>query len=67
MALTTFSELMQEARERVQRDAHSAGMTDDSRDLCDGGTGATAYAQAVGVYLAFSQDKAAEYGCTIVP
>ena len=39
MALTTFSELVQEARERVQRDALFAGLISDSRGLDIGGTG----------------------------
>ncbi len=49
VALTTFSDLVQEARERVQRDALAAGLPDDGKPLRDGGTGATAYADAVGV------------------
>ena len=51
VALTTFSDLVQEARERVRRDAVAAGYADDHH-LSDGGTGVTAYAEAVGVYLA---------------
>ena len=53
VALTTFSDLVQEARERVKQDALAAGMTDDGLGLDAGGTGATAYADAVAVYLAF--------------
>ncbi len=48
VALTTFSDLVQEARERVKRDALAAGLPDDDKPACDaGGTGATAYADAV--------------------
>ena len=54
VALTTFSDLVQEARERVKRDALAAGLPDDGKPLAAGGTGATAYADAVGVYLAFA-------------
>ena len=58
VALTTFSDLVTEARARVERDAIVAGLPDDSTPLRDGGTGATAYAEAVAVYLAFAyQDK----------
>ena len=57
VALTTFSDLVAEARARVERDAIVAGLPDDSTPLRDGGTGATAYADAVGVYLGFSVDK----------
>ena len=57
VALTTFSDLVQQARERVQRDAVAADLADDDNRLQDGGTGATAYAEAVGVYLAFAMSK----------
>jgi putative DNA methylase len=64
-ALTTFSDLVQEARERAQRDGIKAGLPDDKRPLRNGGTGATAYAEAVGVYLGIAVDKAADYNSTI--
>ena len=51
VALTTFSDLVQEAREQVKRDAIAAGLPDDAKPLRDGGTGAAAYADAVAVYL----------------
>ena len=60
-ALVTFSDLVGEAMERVRRDALAAGLPDDGVPLRDGGTGATAYAEAVGVYLAFAVDKCADY------
>ncbi|UYN95211.1 MAG: DUF1156 domain-containing protein [Enhydrobacter sp.] len=67
VALTTFSDLVGEAREIVRTDAIASGLKDDNKSLRDGGLGASAYAEAVAVYLAFAQDKTAEYGCTIVP
>ncbi|MGO9488936.1 MAG: DUF1156 domain-containing protein [Solirubrobacteraceae bacterium] len=57
VALTTFSDLVQEARERVQRDAPAAGLPDDGKPLRDGGIGSTAYAEAVVVYLGACVDK----------
>ena len=60
MALTTFSDLVQEARERGKRDALAAGLPDDGKRLASGGTGAASYADAVGVYLAFAVSKAAD-------
>jgi len=65
VALTTFSDLVQEARERVQRDALAAGLPDDNKPLRDGGTGATAYADAVGVYLAFALSRSVDRGSTV--
>ena len=65
VALTTFSDLVTEARECIRADAVPARMPDDGVPLRDGGTGATAYAEAVGVYLAFAVDKGANYWSTI--
>ena len=65
VALTTFSDLVKEARERVQRDALAAGMLKAGKSLNDGGVGAAAYADAVGVYLACSVGKLSDYGSTI--
>ncbi len=67
VALTTFSDLVQEARESVKRDALVAGVSGDDHGLASYGTGAEAYAEAVSLYLAFALDKTAEYTCTIVP
>ena len=65
VALTTFSDLVGEARELIKRDAISAGLPDDKKPLHDGGTGATAYADAVGVYLAFAVSKMTNIGSSI--
>ena len=51
VALTTFSDLVAEARERVKCDALKAGLPDDNQPLAKVSSGATAYADAVGVYL----------------
>ena len=64
-ALTTFSDLVQEACERVQRDALAAGLPDNGKPLRDGGSCATAYAEAVGVYLAFALSKSVDGSSTI--
>ena len=66
VALTTFSDLVPEAIARVRADALAAGMRDDGRGLDAGGNGATAYAEAVGVYLAFALDKMADLGNSLV-
>jgi putative DNA methylase len=62
VALTTFSDLMGDARELIRHDALVAGIADDGRTLDYGGTGATAYADAVSVYLAFALSKQADLG-----
>ena len=65
VALTTFSDLVTEAMERVRQDAIATDLPDDNRPLRSGGTGATAYAEAVGVYLALALDKTGDRCSTI--
>lgn len=59
-ALTTFSELVSEAQAKAEADAVAAGMKNDHLPLCNGGDGAKAYGEAVGVYLALLVDKLAD-------
>lgn len=65
VALTTFSDLVPEAIARIRADALAAGMADDGRGLDSGGSGATAYAEAVGVYLAFLVSRLADFNSTV--
>ena len=60
-ALTTFSDLVHEAREQVYDAALKAGLGDDDKPLREGGRGARAYGEAVSVYLAFAVNRAADY------
>jgi putative DNA methylase len=65
VALTTFSDLVPEVIARVREHALVAGMADDDIGLDQGGEGATAYAEAVGVYLAFAISKVSNIGSAI--
>jgi putative DNA methylase len=65
VALTTFSDLVGEARAQVKRDAVAAGLPDDGQPLDDGGTGVAAYADAVATYLTFTVSRQANRLCTI--
>jgi putative DNA methylase len=65
VALTTFSDLVGEARERVLAHARRANLRDDEMPLNEGGTGALAYADAVAMYLAFAVDRLVESSCTL--
>jgi len=47
------------------RDAIAAGLPDDGQPLAQAGAGATAYAEAVGVYLGMAVDYAANYWSVI--
>lgn len=64
-ALTTFSDLVGEARERILQDARDAGaveyLTRTSAPLAD----AQGYVDAVATYLAFAVSKAASRNCTL--
>ncbi|MDW8247700.1 MAG: hypothetical protein RMJ98_00165 [Myxococcales bacterium] len=61
VALTTFSDLVGEAMERVRSDALAAGLPNDGMPLRDGGTGAQAYAEATGVYLACGISRSSDF------
>jgi putative DNA methylase len=65
VALTTFSDLVQEARLKAIADAQAACMTDDGLGIDAGGTGATAYGDAMAVYLASALGKASDYNSSI--
>lgn len=64
-ALTTFSSLVSEAQQKAEADAVAAGVFNDHIALSEGGSGARAYGEAVGVYLAFVVDKMADYHSSI--
>ncbi|MGD0856109.1 MAG: DUF1156 domain-containing protein [Dehalococcoidia bacterium] len=59
VALTAFSDLIQETREQVKHDALQVGLPLESTSLSNGGEAAD-YADAVVVYLAFALDKQAD-------
>jgi putative DNA methylase len=61
VALSTFSDLVAETTACIHRDALIAGLSDDSRRLIDGGTGACAYADAVATYLGLTVSKSSDY------
>nr|WP_237723472.1 DUF1156 domain-containing protein [Stenotrophomonas acidaminiphila] len=65
VALNTFSDLAAEAREKIRAHAVKSGMTDDGRLLNEGGNGATAYAEAISVYLSFAIDKVSNIGSSM--
>lgn len=56
VALTTFTDLVREARERVYTDARTAGLPDGDQ-LATGGDGAAGYADAVTTYLGLAVSR----------
>lgn len=65
VALTTLSDLVEEARDKVRDDAIEAGLP-EGRRLEDGGTGAEAYADAVATYLALATSRTADLSNSLV-
>ena len=69
--LTTFSDLIAEAREQIRHDLADTSLgtpvyPGDDVPLADGGTGAQAYADAVATYLGLSLSKVTNIGSSIV-
>lgn len=52
VAMTTFSGLVEEAHEQALKDAVAAGLSEDGQSLESGGTGASAYADAIATLAA---------------
>jgi adenine-specific DNA methylase len=65
VALTTFSDLVQDAIKRCRQDMLAAGVADDCVGLDDGGSAATAYAEAVGVLLGLGVSRYSN-ACTTI-
>lgn len=60
VSLSTLSELVHEARKKIEEDSILSGLSDDPTPLRDGGLGARAYAEAVSVYLSFGISRLAD-------
>jgi putative DNA methylase len=60
VALNTFSNLVRDARTKIIEDAIANGMK-NGPGLGEDGSGATAYADAVAVYLSFCIDRCADF------
>jgi putative DNA methylase len=60
VALSTFSDLVIRAQDRILRDAREAGTSENGPGIAADGAGANAYAQVVRVYLAFAVSKMAD-------
>lgn len=63
--LLTFSDLVSEVMAKAHKDAITGGLPDNETGIDDGGQGAKAYSEAIGVYLACAIDKAIDYNSSI--
>jgi putative DNA methylase len=64
-ALVTLTDLVCESRELILADAIAAGVDDDDKPLDSGGHRASAYAEAVSVYLALTVSKLADLNSSL--
>lgn len=64
--LTVFADLIEEVQRKVENDALAFGYKNDNKSIAEAGKGAKAYGQAVGVYLSFAVDKAADAWSSLV-
>ncbi|HVC97832.1 MAG TPA: DUF1156 domain-containing protein [Pirellulales bacterium] len=64
--LTTLSDLVVEAHTKIRSDAIQSEWRKNDVPLFEGGTGNTAYADAVATYLGLGVDKITDYNCTLV-
>lgn len=65
VALTTFADLVKEASERVKKDALAAGLSGSEKTTNASSEDASAYANAVSVYLGLAVGRLADYCSTI--
>jgi putative DNA methylase len=65
VALNTFSDLILVTRLKVISDAKIIGMADDGKGIDAGGTGATAYGDALATYLSMAVGKTTDYNSSI--
>jgi putative DNA methylase len=65
VALTTFSDLVQEARTRVVANAKQGSRPADDRPLADGEISLQVYASCLATYLAFAVDRVVDRHSTI--
>jgi putative DNA methylase len=65
VVLSTLSDLIAEAREKIRNDALDAGFSSNEIGLCGDGAGALAYGEAACSYLAFALDKVVDRGTSV--
>ena len=65
VALATLTDVVQEANKKIVDTAVVSGLLKDELHLHNGGTGATAYAEAIEVYLAFLVNQVANHSSSV--
>ena len=63
--LLCFSDLLKEVQNKAASDALAAGLSHSGGHISQGGTGALAYGQAIGIYLAILVDMLADHNSTV--
>jgi putative DNA methylase len=65
VALSTLADTIKKLHNTVKKDCLRAGWFDDDQHVSEGGTGATAYADAICTYLSLSLGRTADYNSSI--
>ena len=65
VALNTFSDLITEAREKILRDSQASSLPNDPTPLAEGGSGSRAYAESIGLMLAFLVNQVANHSSSV--
>ena len=63
--LLCFSDLLKEVQNKAASDALAAGLSHSGGHISQGGMGALAYGQAIGIYLAILVDMLADHNSTV--
>ena len=63
--LLCFSDLLKEVQDKAASDALASGLSHSGGHISQGGTGALAYGQAIGIYLAILVDTLADHNSTV--
>jgi len=61
VGLSTLSDLIAEAREKIYNDSITAGLNPNTPGIDAGGNGANAYSETISLYLAFAIDRCADF------
>ena len=66
-ALTTFADLVQDARERIKNDALLTSLPHESKSFVTGDISSAAYADAISMYLGLGVGRSADYWSALTP
>ena len=63
--LNTFSDLIEKIKNTIEQDAIKARLSDDKLSLCENGSGARAYSEAIALYLSFIISRLSDFNSSV--